>query len=288
MRGFPLSIALLPMNEQLKRRIYIILDVAGASDRLSQLFDVFIISLILLNVVAVALETVDWITAEFSDAFQSFETFSVTVFTLEYILRVWSCNASPRFRHPVWGRLKYTLTPLALIDLIAIIPFYLPFLFVDLRIIRALRLFRLLRLFKLGRYSKSLRTLIKVIFSKREELILTFSAVILLLLAASSIIYFAEHEAQPEAFPHIPAAMWWGVVTLTTVGYGDVYPVTAIGKVFGAGVAMLGIGIFALPAGILASGFSEEIAARKERRKKIIRPPQICPHCGKNIHEPPK
>jgi len=151
-----------------------------------------------------------------------------------------------------------------MIDLFAILPFYLPMIIpLDLRFIRAVRLFRLFRLFKLGRYSKALLLLKKVLKEKKEELILIIFVVILLLIIFSSLMYFIEKEAQPEAFSSIPEAMWWGIITLTTVGYGDVYPITPLGKIIGALIAFLGIGIFALPAGILASGLVE-IVRRKE------------------------
>ncbi|MCZ7662877.1 MAG: potassium channel family protein [Thermoleophilia bacterium] len=161
--------------------------------------------------------------------------------------------------------------------ILAIFPFYVGVGRLDLRFLRALRLFRLLRVLKLARYSESLALLGRVFRAKKEELVVTLCAVLFLLFLASSFIYYVEHEAQPEAFSSIPAAMWWGVATLTTVGYGDVYPVTVAGKVLGAIVAMLGIGLFALPAGILASGFADEM------RRKRTDETAMCPHCGRQI-----
>ena len=163
-----------------------------------------------------------------------------------------------------------------LIDLLSFLPFYLPLVGMDLRIIRAVRLFRLFRLFKMGRYSQSLTKLANVIKSKKEELVITLFSGGVLLIIASSLMYFIEREAQPVVFGSIPNAMWWGAVTLTTVGYGDVYPVTLLGKFVGAFIAVLGIGLFALPAGIIASGFASEL--QKQKQKKII-----CPHFGKDI-----
>ena len=148
--------------------------------------------------------------------------------------------------------MKYAATPLALIDLVTILPFYLPFIITDLRLIR---LVRLLRLLKVIRYSESLKTFTELYRLKRQELSMVFLTIAFLLVISSAVIYHVEHEAQPEAFSSIPASMWWGVSTLTTVGYGDVYPVTSLGKFFGAIIALLGIGLFALPAGILGSGF---------------------------------
>src|SRR5262249_49718089 len=157
----------------------------------------------------------------------------------------------------VIGRLRYVLSPMALVDLVAVLPSLIPGGTLDLRFARSIRLFRLLRSLKLARYSRSLQTLGRVLQSRKEQLGVTRFAGMVLLVCAACSIYFAEHEAQPKSFPHIPAAMWWGVVTLTTVGYGDVYPVTALGKTIASVIAILGIGLFALPAGIVAGGFAE-------------------------------
>jgi len=264
-----------------KKRIFEILEIASAGDVPSKIFDVFIMTLISLNVIAVILETEPSL-ASYKRFFNKFEVFSVVVFSIEYLLRIWTCTSDKRFKHPLKGRIRFAVTPLALIDLLAVLPFYLPMVIpLDLRSIRALRLFRFVRLLKIGRYSESLRSLGYVLKKKEEELIVTVIALLMLLVITSSIVYFLEHEAQPKVFSSIPAAMWWGVATLTTVGYGDVCPITTLGKCFGALIAILGIGMFALPAGIVASGFAEAF----QRRRRTT---QICPHCGKNINEQPK
>jgi voltage-gated potassium channel len=168
-----------------------------------------------------------------------------------------------------------------LIDLLAIAPAFLPLFFaMDLRIVRVLRLFRLFRLLKMGRYVESLNTLDDVVRSKKEELLVTTIMIATLLLFSGSLMYLVENEAQPDKFPDIPSALWWGIATLTTVGYGDVFPITPAGKVLGGVIAFLGIGMFALPTGILASGFAEEI--QKNRKKIVV---VVCPHCGKDMPE---
>lgn len=169
---------------------------------------------------------------------------------------------------------------MALVDLLAVLPFFLQFIGVDLRFVRAFRLMRLFRLAKAARYVTALHLFRAVARSKREELVLTTCVLALLLLVASSSMYFAEHGAQPEEFSSIPATMWWAVATLTTVGYGDVIPVTVFGRFLGSAVAILGIGLFALPTAILGSGFVEEIAKTKQ--------PQRCPHCGKELSSTPE
>ncbi len=273
------SFWLVAMDQNLKRRIFGILE---PGDEDSKYFDPFIMGLIILNVVAVVLETVDWINDRYALIFNIFNIFSVAVFTAEYLLRVWSCTEDPKFKDPVSGRLRFMITPLAIIDLMAFLPFYLPFAFPELRFLRAFRLFRLFRVLKLARYSESLQTFMDVLKLKREELGLMLFAIIILLTVSSSLMYEAEHEAQPEAFSSIPAAMWWGVVTLATVGYGDMFPVTPMGKLVGSLVVLLGIGLFALPTGVLATGFSEVLQKKREAKKKEG---MICPHCKKRIEE---
>lgn len=264
------------MNTSLKKRIFGILE---PGDEDSKYFDTFIMVLISLNVAAVVLETVSWLNASYGWLFSAFDMFSVAVFTVEYILRAWSCTENPRFKAPFSGRLRYLITPMAIIDLIAILPFYLPFVIPDLRFVRALRLFRLFRILKLARYSDALKTFAEVLNLKKEELGVTLFATLIMLTVASSMVYEAENEVQPEAFASIPDAMWWGVVTLTTVGYGDIYPKTALGKFIGSFVVIAGVGLFALPAGIMASGFSEVLERRKEKKRKRM----ICPHCHRYI-----
>jgi voltage-gated potassium channel len=261
-----------------KNKLFNILESDAEGGFLGKIFGIFIVTLIFLNVILGILETVESIYKKIPVFFNIFEAFSVTIFTIEYILRLWSCTSQLKYQRPFKGRIKFALSPLAVIDLISILPFYLPMIIsFDLRFMRALRLFRIFRIMKIGRYFESIRLIGVVFVKKKEELFITVFMVILLLLVVSSIMYYVETEAQPKAFSNIPTAMWWGVATLTTVGYGDVYPVTPLGKFLGAIISLLGIGMFALPTGILGSGFVEELQERKARLKKA------CPHCGKDI-----
>lgn len=168
------------------------------------------------------------------------------------------------------------LTPLAFIDLIAIVPAFVPLATVDLRTARVLRLIRILRVLKLGRYSSSLQLFGRVLMRARSEIGSTLIVLAMLMLLSSSLMYFAERDAQPDVFPTIVAAMWWGMATLSTVGYGDVYPITAIGKVIGSAVAVIGIGFFALPAGIITTNY---LAAVREMSREDER----CPRCGQPL-----
>lgn len=270
------------MLPKLKRRLFLILEVWTIHDSFSKIFDFFMIILIVLNVIAVSLATVADFRQRYYIVFQNFEYFSIASFTIEYILRLWSCTIDEHYKHPFWGRIKYMFTPLALIDLIAFLPFYLPMMIPDMRAARLFRLIRFLRFFKLTRYLKSLNMIKSVLNNKKEELIMTVGMVLIILFLSGSIIYFLENEAQPEQFANIPVAMWWAVVTLTTVGYGDVYPITPWGRLLGAVLAITGIGIIALPAGIIASGFAEVIEERKAQKYEVTT--FICPHCGKMIN----
>mgnify|MGYP001601360925 CR=1 FL=1 len=262
------------MISEIKVRIHETIEKVPEGDTLSKIFDIFIISLIILNVTAVILETVNSLFVLYEDFFINFEFFSVVVFSVEYILRLWTCNLDNKFRHSIKGRIRFALTPLAIIDLLAVLPFYLAAIFpVDLRFIRVLRLFRILRILKIARYSESIRNIMGAITKKKEEIAISIFILLIVLIVSSSIMYFAENAAQPEAFSSIPASMWWGIITLTTIGYGDIYPITPLGKFLGGVVAILGIGMIALPAAIIVSGYFEHQLGKKKK----------CPHCGKVI-----
>ena len=259
-----------------KRRMYEIVDAKHSNDLLSKGVNEFLIALILLNTLAVVLESVHSYKLAYGTLFRAFEIFSITIFTIEYLIRVWTSNLDQNFDSPIIGRLRFIIKPMSIIDLLAILPFFLPMLFTfDLRFIRILRIVRMVRLLKIGRYSQVIHKLGRVFKAKREELIFTLGIVLLLLVISSSLMYDVENPVQPEVFSSIPAAMWWGVATLTTVGYGDIYPITAAGKILGAVIAILGIGLVALPTGIIGSGFIEEIQRNKNEKT-------TCPHCGRD------
>lgn len=264
------------MIRSLRRRACQIVALAKSGDRASQWFDYFLLALILINVLAVVIASVREIGSEYSSLFWGIELVSVLLFTIEYLVRVWSCVELPDYAHPVWGRIRYLFTPLALIDLLAILPFYLSLMTADLRMLRILRIFRLLRVFKFARYSKTLRILTRVLVKTRVQIAVILILMSVLLLLSASFMYAVEEEAQPDTFSSIPAAMWWAIATLTTVGYGDVYPVTGLGKILASLIAIFGIGMFALPTGVLGAAFLEEINA-----VKAISCSAVCPHCGK-------
>lgn len=262
----------------MKKQVYYLLSVSRKPGDLSWFFDFFIISLIILNVVAIVLESIEPLRQNHSSLFFYFELFSVVVFTIEYLLRIWTANCIPEFKEKITGNIKYALTPLAIIDLLAFIPFYLPFIGLDLRVLRMLRILRIFRLFKVARYVEALSFINRVIKKKKEELIISLIFTLFLLLIASTLMYYVENKMQPEIFSSIPETMWWGIATLTTVGYGDIYPITPLGQLLGGIIAVIGIGLFALPTGILASGFSDEISQKKHHD-------ECCPSCGQLTKE---
>ncbi len=262
----------------LKKKVFDILAISKERGSLSWYADIFIIALIIVNVAAILAQSVDRIYLPYKQYFYYFEVFSVVIFTVEYILRVWSANIDPKYKTPFWGNIRYALTPLAIIDFLAFFPFYLSFVGIDLRILRMLRIFRIFRLFKAARYMGALSMMHRVIVKKKEELVISLLFTLFLLTITSTLMYYVENSAQPDVFTSIPETMWWGIATLTTVGYGDVYPVTNAGQFLGGVIAIIGVGLFALPTGILAAGFSDELSRKKIQQHK-------CPTCGQKLPE---
>ena len=231
-------------------------------------------SIIAVSVLLMMLETDATLHRRFETEFAYFEFGAVMIFTVEYFLRVWCAGENMKYRGFL-GRLRYMVTPLALVDLIAILPFYLPMLVrTNLIPLRGLRLIRLVRILKLGRYTASLNLITRVVKKKRHEIAMALIIVMVLLMMSSTLMYYIEHDAQPEAFSSIPKAMWWGVATLTTIGYGDIYPITTLGRICVGLIAILGVGVFALPSGILIAGFLEEIKPKEN----------LCDRCGREMH----
>lgn len=250
---------------RLRRRLYTVLEISPSNDRVAAAADLFLILLILGNAVAVALETVAPAAARYRLQLHLFEVFSVAVFLLEYLGRLWVCVERTELAAgaPWRRRLRYALTPLALIDLAAFLPSLIGL--AGIADLRFLRLFRLFRLLKLLRYSTALAALVRAIQNEARSLLGALIVMAGLVFVAATLVYYAERAAQPDVFGSIPDAMWWAVVTLTTVGYGDAVPVTGAGRLLAGVIMIFGLAAYALPIGIMASGFAEEI-----RRQSFI------------------
>ncbi len=270
-----------PMTGISRKQVYEIIESRILEHPTGRLIAGALILLILLNVIAAVLETDSGIYRLYGRVFDIFAAGSVLVFTAEYLLRVWCCTENPTFRDPVRGRLKYMASPIAIIDLLVIAPFFLlPFLPAASGTYAFIRFLRIFWILKIGHYSRALKTFGSVLKAKRGEIFVAFFVMLVLLILGSALIFFAEHDAQPQKFSSVIASLWWGVETMATIGYGDMVPVTPLGKFIAGIVALLGVGLFALPAGIFASGFIEEFQKRKEKREPRS---AVCPHCGGEI-----
>ena len=263
---------------RVKRRVHEILEVGQSGDRASQAVDTALMLLIVANVAAIIASTDSRVHSTAGGFFRYFEMASFCVFGVEYLLRMWSCTAGPAYSHPVTGRLRYAFRPLMVADATAVFSYFIILFLPTTLDLGALRTLRLLsRLASLARYSAGMQAVVAVAKSRRSELLAVVSVVGALIILASTLMYFVEHAAQPEKFSSIPATMWWSVITVTTLGYGDVVPITPVGRLLAGFVALLGVGIFALPAGILGSGFMEQVHRRHAHTAAT------CPHCGGEI-----
>ncbi len=262
-----------------QKRVWTVLEYTLSDTGWRKAFPLFLTFLILVNVVAAVIETDPVYSLLYGRFFDLLAVFAILIFVIEYVLRLWSSVADPRYHIFLGGRFRYAFTALALIDFFSIAPFLLFIFISDPGLVAYMRFARIFWILKLGHYTPALITMGRVLQSKKQEIFMTFFILFVLLVLFSGAMFFLEHKAQPEKFSSILASMWWGVQTLSTVGYGDIIPVTPLGRLLGSIVAMTGIALFALPAGIFASGFVEEL-----RKKGRIE--DTCPHCGKNLREP--
>ena len=253
--------------QKLKSRIFKIIQVSDDSGVAGKTFDLFIIALILVNVVLVIADTFN-LPEQMKSVSRCLDVILGITFTIEYLLRVWTADLLYPQYGKVRSRLKYIFSFMALIDLLAVLPFYIPLLIrIDLRVLRILRIIRLLRIFKVSRYTNALNVVGSVLKNRASQLVSSMIVVAMLMLISSIIMYNVENPAQPEVFTNAFSGLWWAVSTFTTVGYGDIYPITAAGKVISAIIALLGIGLVAVPTGIISAGFMEQMEREKEDMK---------------------
>ena len=265
---------------QILRKTHSIIDGNIETNKLSRHYNIFSSALIIISILLIILESFEELEIYLSSIIYTTETFVVIFFSIEYIIRL---ITSP-FQYPnkkFIAPFLFIVSFLGIIDLLSILPFYLPmFINSNLTFLRVLRLFRLMRIFKLLRYSESVRTLGKALSRIKTELFSTLFITFIVLLFSANIMYIVENKAQPDTFKNMGESLWWAVATLTTVGYGDIYPVTSLGKVISGIMALVGIGIVAIPAGLLSSAFVSEIEERKRKKTGRI---NKCPHCENSI-----
>lgn len=274
------------MYKKIKLRTYEILEVARPNDVASRVVDIALMTLILINVSLIIADTFELPLAAIKIA-NTIEIVSVVIFSVEYLLRIWSADLKYPNLPPVLARLRFMVTFTAIVDLVSLLPSYISVISANFMVLRMLRVLRLLRAFKLNRYTHALRDIADVFKKKASQLISSMLVVAFLMLISAVLMYDAEHEAQPEVFENAFSGLWWAIVTVTTVGYGDVHPITVIGRVMGSIIAILGIALIAVPTGIITAGFSEQIThknAEKEAAEKASDDEKsYCPYCGHKL-----
>lgn len=284
------------MIREIRQYLYATMEVPSAIDDQGWYYEVFMMVLIFSNVVAMIIGTVPSIQLEYDWFLIPFEFFSTIIFTIEYTLLLWVCTEQKEYSDPVWGRIRYAMTPIAIINLVSILPWIIPSLVpFDLQALRIFRLFRVFRILKLSNYSDSLKTLFKALDAKKEQLLMTFLIIIVLVVMASIFIYYAENGDNPSpAFSDIPHTIWWGIVKLSPISNESGYPITFGGKTIASVLALLEIGIFAIPAGIMASAFEEQFRIDRDKKdnrlkeceiKLVQNKERVCPHCNRLIED---
>lgn len=261
-----------------KRICYQIVEKGAHGKRRYLAFDNLIILLIVLSVISITLESIPDINPIFRKFLQYFDAFTIMVFTLEYFMRIYVSDLTHPSKNRFRSAVRFMFSFQGLIDLIAILPFYIPMIVrIDLRYVRIVRLARFLRILKVNRYNNSINLIHEVIREKRSELATTVFLAFHVIVVASFLMHHFEGVVQPDKFSNVLDSFWWAIATLTTIGYGDVYPVTAIGKIMSGVIAIVGIGLVALPTGIISAGFINKVEKKKNANT-------VCPHCKKEIH----
>ena len=254
--------------EKIKRYIFNIIRDDDRNDLKSNIFDFIIIFLVIINVIVIFLDTFKNIRIYIEPYYKIIDTVSIIVFSIEYILRIWTASLMYSKLSPVKSRIKYIFSAEAIIDLIALFSFYLPlFSYQNINIIRIFRLFRILSILKINRYTHALSDLKKVLKKKSMQLISSIFVVGVLIIFSALLMYYIENDAQPSSFNNAYSSLWWAIATLTTVGYGDIYPVTVLGKLLGILISLMGIALIAIPTGIISAGFMEK---NEQKKKKYI------------------
>lgn len=265
----------------IEHKIYNLIREDDVNSWHADVVDGFLMGFVLISVVVAFFSTFE-LNPQTQSVFQILEVIFVMVFSIEYGLRLWTS----KFVYPHLSKskamLKYATTPMAIIDLLSILPFYLPITGISVGSLKTVRLIRVLRIFKINRYTTALTLIARVLKTRATQLLSSIFVIFILIFIAAMLMYDVEHQAQPEVFNNALSAMWWAMSTITTVGYGDIYPITTIGRVISGIITFLGIGLTAIPTGIISAGFIEQskvIKSLKEHSKKE----GYCHHCGEKL-----
>ncbi len=256
----------------MRRKLFAILHRPSPTTRFAAPVAYILTALIVINCVAVSLETVNGIYEPYKAAFGWFELASTSIFLLEYLARLWVSVEQKKFSRPVAGRLRFALQPLLLLDLVVLLTFFAP---IDLRFLRIFRITRLLRVLHLELFDRSLRGITHAVMLRAHLLGVSAAIMLTAVYCTAALIYMVENPAQPDKFSSIPETLWWAVITLTTIGYGDIFPITPLGKFLTSVITLFGVGVFALPAAILTAAVLD--VGKRESH--------VCPHCHKDFLE---
>lgn len=274
-------------NNYLEHKIYNLIREDDVNTFHADIVDGFLMLLVITSVFVAFFNTFE-IASNFQNTLNFLELLFVVLFTIEYVLRLWTAELMYPQMDPWKARIKYAITPMAIIDLLSILPFYLPITGIRVGTLKAFRLVRLLRVFKINRYTSALTLIGRVLRTRASQLISSIGVIAVLIFIASMLMFDIEHQAQPEVFNNALSAMWWAMSTITTVGYGDIYPITTLGRVLSALITFLGIGLTAIPTGIISAGFIEQSTVLKNEREKKKEyhnqeGAKYCGHCGQPI-----
>ncbi len=249
----------IPTHERLRRRIFKMVSVGVVDDIINQLYDIISISALVLNILAAILNTFDTVSSRYGCILSGVESGTVAFFAVDYVLRLYTANCLYPNDNEIRSILKYIFSFSGIVDLFSFLPYYLPTFFpAGAAVFRMFRAARILRLFRINAYYDSLNVIAEVLLRKKQQLMSSVFIILVLMLGASLCMYSIENPAQPEVFSNAFSGIWWAASTLLTVGYGDIYPITALGKALGICITFLGVGMVAIPTGIISAGFVEQ------------------------------
>lgn len=257
-------------KQSLKKKVFTVIQIGDKSDILSRSFDVFITVVILANILALFMSTFPELD-RLSSLFRTTEYITVGIFIIEYILRLWTAEFLFAHQGKVKAAFSFAVTPDGIIELLTILPFFFLSGFVVFRMLRVVRIFQL---FRINASFDSFNAITSVLYKKRNQILSSLFIILILMLASSLFMYSFEHEAQPENFRNAFSGIWWAVSTMLTIGYGDIYPITVLGKVCAIVISILGVGVVAIPTGIISAGFVEQYA-RLQRTQESIEPTKV-------------